>query len=112
MSSQSRGKPFHHPQSLPTVAEVSESRSSTMSRPPLAPPPPFSPAPPSGRNPGFAPPPPPPPPGPGGPAPPPPPPPPVAVPVQQMSLTDMINKHKLKTAQEGESKILSKQQKN
>ena len=59
-----------------------------------------------------APPPPPPPPVPGGGGgggggiPPPPPPPPVAVPTPQMSLSDMLAQHKLKTAQQGTYAIM------
>ncbi len=98
--SQLRGKSYHA-QALPTLTEVSESRTSTMSRDhrPLSPPPNFSPAPPPfQRAPGI---PPPPPPMFGGGPPPPPPPPPVPVATAQVSLNDMINQHKLKTAQQG-----------
>ncbi len=70
----------------------------------LPPPPNFSPAPPPMQR-GFGAPPPPPPPFGGGAPPPPPPPPPVPVPVQQMSLNEMISQHKLKTAQQGKSFI-------
>ena len=101
--SQHRGKSYHS-QALPTLTEVSESRTSTMSRDQrqLPPPPTFSPAPPPApRAPGAPPPPPPPPGGAGPPPPPPPPPPPVSAVAPQMSLTELINKHRLKTAQQG-----------
>ena len=109
MSGQPRTKVSQHPQTLAPLKEVSESQTSTMSHPPkhppLGPPPNFPPAsPPQNHMNGAMPLPPLPPPGIGGAGPPPPPPPPpVAAPIVQVSLSEMINKHKLKTAQEGKN---------